>query len=246
MIPAARNPSFTQSGDQPPGQSVYPPRNTPQPFRAVVDSIHRRHHRQQDLSRTDVRGGLVPTDVLLPGLQGQTQGRAPLSIAGLTDQSTGNLALVRLACGEKCRVRSAETHGDTKALGTSDSDISTHGSHRCHQCLGQWINRHGHQCPDSVAALDQISGIPDSSISARKLQQNSKNALIDADVVGIHLLELNSQGLSTGQQNRPGLGQNRRIDEITRSICSPCDSMAECHGLRSRRGLIQEGGIGDG
>ena len=42
-----------------------------QPSWAMINGIHGRDHGQEDLSRANIACGLVPTDVLLAGLQGE-------------------------------------------------------------------------------------------------------------------------------------------------------------------------------
>jgi hypothetical protein len=46
-----------------------------QTFRPVINGIHRSHVRQQRLRGAEVAGGLFAADVLLAGLERQTQSR---------------------------------------------------------------------------------------------------------------------------------------------------------------------------
>ena len=52
------------------GQRVGALRDVFQPLRTMINGVHRRHHGQQDLGGTNVRGRLVAADVLLARLKG--------------------------------------------------------------------------------------------------------------------------------------------------------------------------------
>ena len=67
-----------------------------QPFRAVIDRVHRGHHRQQHLRGADVRGRLLAADMLLAGLQRQPVGRLPARIDRHADDPAGHRALERV------------------------------------------------------------------------------------------------------------------------------------------------------
>ena len=45
-----------------------------------MNGIKRSHHRQQHLGGADIAGGFISPDVLLTGLQGQTQGDIAFAI----------------------------------------------------------------------------------------------------------------------------------------------------------------------
>ena len=73
---------------------------------------------------TDVGRGFLTADVLLAGLKGQTEAAAALSVPGLTDNPSGELADIFLPAGHEAHVRAAETHRDAEALAVTDSDVS--------------------------------------------------------------------------------------------------------------------------
>ena len=60
----------SQASRQRSGATMHVVSNAAQPFRAMVDGVHRSHHRQQHLRGTDVGGRFVTADVLLARLQG--------------------------------------------------------------------------------------------------------------------------------------------------------------------------------
>ena len=65
----------------------------PQPVRAVVHGVHRRHHGQQHLRGADVAGRLLAADVLLARLQREPVGGVPGRILRDADEPAGQLAL---------------------------------------------------------------------------------------------------------------------------------------------------------
>ena len=120
----------------------------------VMHRIKRGHHGEQHLGRADVAGGLVATDVLLTGLQRQTQGRAAFCILGLPHQTAGDLALVGLNRGEEGGMGATETHRHPKALGAAHGNVSPQGSHGRHQGLRQGIDGHGGQGTGGMGRVD--------------------------------------------------------------------------------------------
>ena len=68
------------------------PGNALQALGAVVDGVKSGHHGQQRLGCANVRGGLLPADVLLAGLKGQAVGLGALDIARNTHNAARHLA----------------------------------------------------------------------------------------------------------------------------------------------------------
>ena len=67
----------------------------------MVHGIHPGHHRQQHLSRADVAGGLLATDVLLTRLQRHPQRGLPVGVARQPDDPPRQQALEFIARGEE-------------------------------------------------------------------------------------------------------------------------------------------------
>ena len=63
---------------------VHPAGDVAQALGPVVHGVHRGHHGQQHLRRADVRGGLLPADVLLARLERQPVGGAVLGVDATT------------------------------------------------------------------------------------------------------------------------------------------------------------------
>ncbi len=69
-----------KAGGEDAGQAVHALGNALEPFRAVIDRIETGDVGQQHLSGANVRVGLLPSNVLLAGLQGHAQGNIAASI----------------------------------------------------------------------------------------------------------------------------------------------------------------------
>jgi hypothetical protein len=98
-------------------KEVNPAGDMPEAIRPVVYRVHGCHHGEQHLRGANVRRGLVATDVLLAGLQGEAIGRAAVGIPGNADETSWKEPLVLIPAREKCRVGSTKTHGHTEPLG---------------------------------------------------------------------------------------------------------------------------------
>ena len=69
------------------GQPVDALRDQLEPLAAVVDGVHRGHHRQQHLRRADVGGRLLAADVLLARLQREPQRRVAVGVDREADEA---------------------------------------------------------------------------------------------------------------------------------------------------------------
>src|ERR1700754_2916703 len=87
-----------------------------QAFGAMINSVHAGHNSQQCLRGTDVRGGFVPADMLLAGLQSHTQGIIASAVDSNTDYAAGNRTFVFFLSCKKSSMRAAEAHRYAKTL----------------------------------------------------------------------------------------------------------------------------------
>jgi hypothetical protein len=101
-------------------------RNLREPVRPVVDGVHRSRDREQHLGGTDVRGGLVPTDVLLARLQRQPVRRAARRVDGHADKPAGEVPLQALPHGHVPGVRPAVEQRHPEPLGGPEHDVGAH------------------------------------------------------------------------------------------------------------------------
>ena len=214
-------------------------------IRPMVNGIEGSHHRQKHLRGADVAGGLVSSNVLLTGLESQTQSRLALGILGLTHQAAGDLALVGIPGGEESGVGAAEPHRHTKALSAAHRDVGSEGRHRRDQGLSQRIDRHGHQSPGVMSPLDQSGGVPKATLNPWQLQQNAEHRGIEHKIAWVQPLQLDVQRLGTGLQHGPCLWQDGVIHQEATRLRTTTDGMAQSHRLGGCRGLVQQRGIGD-
>ena len=87
-----------------------------------VDCHEKRH---QTLIATDVRGGLLTTDMLFTRLKRQHKGTLAAIVFSHAHDTTRHLADEFLRAAHIAYVRSSELHGDTQTLAIAHSDVST-------------------------------------------------------------------------------------------------------------------------
>ena len=104
-------------------QAMHAPRDHRQPRGAMVDRVHRRHHREQDLRRADVRRRLLAADVLLARLQCEAVRRPAVGVDGDPDQAAGHRTLEVVARCEIGRMRPAAAHRHAETLRRSDDHV---------------------------------------------------------------------------------------------------------------------------
>ena len=98
--------------------------------RSVIDGVHRRNDREQNLRSTNVTRRFVAADVLLARLQRESIRGAALGIVRNTDQSSWHMAFELIARCKIGSVRSAETERHAEALCVSNRDVGTEFARR--------------------------------------------------------------------------------------------------------------------
>ena len=171
-----------QAGGQRGGQAVHALGDTLQTLRAVVDGVHRRHHAQQHLRGTDVRGGLFTADMLLARLQREAVRRVALRIDRHADEAAGHRTLERIAHGHVAGVRAAETERHAKALRVADHHIGTPFARRGQQRERQQVSCGNHQTTGRVHGVGQrlvsCQIAQQCTVGARVLQQHAKGVVL--------------------------------------------------------------------
>ena len=171
-----------QAGGQRGGQAVHALGDALQALRAVVDGVHRRHHAQQYLRGTDVRGGLLAADVLLARLQREAVSGVALRIDRHAHQAAGHRALERITHGHVASVRAAETERHTKALRVADHHVGTPFARRSQQRQREQVSRGDDQTARSVHGVGQcLVGrqiAQQRTVGARVLQQHAKGVVL--------------------------------------------------------------------
>ena len=199
--------------------TVHLGRDLTQTSRAVPDGVEARHHGQQSLGGTDVRGRLVATNMLLAGLQRQTVCRGTLGVLGHTHEAARHLSLQGIDAGHKAGVRTAEEQRHTETLSRAHRDVRAQGARGGHQDLGQQVGSDRNQRAGLLRSGDQTAQITDPAGGTR---------------VGDH---------HTNQRGVPGSGGEiggsgvLKIDDLDRDACSLRA------GLGDGDGLLVEGGV---
>ena len=119
---------------EPGGEVMHASRDGLQAFRAVPDRVGGGHVCEQCLRGTDVRGRLLPPNMLFSGLQREPEGRATLLVHGPADNSPRSQANVLPSRRNKRRVRSAVTHRHTKSLQGANHNVGPPACRRCEKC----------------------------------------------------------------------------------------------------------------
>ncbi|MNN16136.1 hypothetical protein D3C81_1292650 [compost metagenome] len=115
------------------GQSMRALGDALQTFRAVIDRVETGNVGQQDLCGTDVRIGLLTTNMLFAGLQRHAQCDVTPSVLRHADDPPGNRPFVFLAASKECCVRPAVSHRHAESLGGTEHYIGTQLARRRQQ-----------------------------------------------------------------------------------------------------------------
>ena len=204
----------------------------------MIHRKHSRHHRKQNLRGANVAGGLIPTDVLFPGLQRETVGRIAIGIFGDADQATGHLALEAAAHGQVASVRSAKAERNSEALGCSHRNVCAHLPGRHQKGHGEKVRRDDSQRLVAMKGFDSGARVGNFSRGARVLDKATKTLGDFAGEVGFD--NLNTERFRASAHNGFGLLQGVRIKQENVAGLRG-RSFGDEHGFRHRGGLIQHG-----
>ena len=96
----------------------------------MVNSVHRRDDSEEDLRRANIARCFIAPDVLFARLHCETISGATFSVVRDAHQTSRHVTLIFVACGEVCRVRTAESEWHTEALRVPDRDVGAEFSRR--------------------------------------------------------------------------------------------------------------------
>ena len=205
------------------GQAMHAPRDRRQARGAVVDRVHRRHHREQDLRRADVRRRLLAADVLLARLQREAVRRPAVGVDGDPDEAAGHRALEVVARREIGRMRSAAAHRHAETLRRSDDDVGAP--------FARWRQQR---------EREEIGG--DDDVSAGRMHGRRERAIVAHVAIRAWILEQDRERPGIG---RVGRGSGHDLDpERRRAGAHDVDASARrrrrprrsgCFSLRPRR-----------
>jgi hypothetical protein len=235
-----------QAGGEDGGERVDASRDADEPLGPVVDRVHRGHHRQQDLGRADVAGGLVAADVLLAGLEGEPVGRPPLSVLRHPDEAAGDVPTELVAGGHEGGVRTAEAQGHPEALARADRDVGAPLSGRSQEGEGEQIGGHGDDGPRRMRLVHERRVVFDAPVGGRILEEQAEEPL--AGEVGLGRLahpHCDAPRLRAGPDHRDGL-RVAIVGHEEGAAPVLVQGMGHVHGLGRGRGLVEQGGVGQG
>ena len=98
--------------------------------RPMINRVHRRHDSEEDLRRANIARCFIATDVLLARLHCETISGATVGVVGDAYETSRHVAPIFVACGEKCRVRTAKSQWHTEALRAPDRHVGAEFSRR--------------------------------------------------------------------------------------------------------------------
>ena len=131
---------------------VHPAGDLRQSFGSVVHGVGGGHVGEQHLGGADVGGGLLTTDVLLAGLQGEAQGGPAFGVHRHPYQATGQGATNPIVHGHEAGVGAAVAHRDPESLGGPDHHVGPPFAGRGQQREGQEVGGDAHDLVASCAS----------------------------------------------------------------------------------------------
>ena len=216
-------------------------------FRAVPDSVHSGHDRQQDLGRADVAGGLVPADVLFAGLQAQAHGRGSGAVDAHSDEAAGKPAFEFVPDGHVGGVRSSSAHRHAETLGAAHRDVGSHFSGRHQQGEGQQIGNHHHQRTTAVELLAVRTPVRDAAISCRVLHHHREDPIFRSEIMrgAAGGDDFDAEGFAACADDGKSLRKNAFIDQNPPRIGHRSRPVAERDRFRGGRAFIKERRVGN-
>ena len=161
--------------------------------RPVIDGVHARHHGGQHLRRADVGGGLLATDVLLAGLQGETIGGPSFRIDAHAHEAARHRPLEGVAAGEKGSVRAAAAHRHAEPLRGAGHDVGPPLARRHEQREGQKIGHHAEDGLFRVDPLGEAAPIDHLAIGRGILDQHAEAVVAFEQIAHAADLDLDAQ-----------------------------------------------------
>ena len=224
------------------GAAVGTGRDGSQALGAVVHRVHGGQHGRQHLRGADVAGGLLPADVLLPGLQREPVGGLAVSVDRDADQAPRELAAQLVPYRDVAGVRAAEAHRQPEPLGAADRDVGPHLPRRTQQRESEQVGGHRGLGAALVRGLDHRAQVTDGAGRPRVLKQHAEQLTVRlaGDQLGgdVGDDQLDAERFGPGAQHGEGLRQAVGVGE---EDVPPADGAAgQRHGFRGGRRLVQQ------
>ena len=123
---------------------------------------------------------LSAADMLLPGLEGETQGLFAVCVLGDADEAAGHLPFECVAGCHESGMGAAVAHGHTKTLGTADGDVGAPIAGGCKESQGEQVGGDDYEGAGGVGGVNKAAKVADRSLGIRVLQQ-------DAERIGVRV-----------------------------------------------------------
>ena len=232
-----------QRGGQDRRLAMHAPGDAHQALGAVVDGVHRSHHRQQHLRGADVGGRLLAADVLLAGLQGEAVGRLAGRVHRHADQPARHRALECIAAGHEAGMRAAEAERHAEALGVADHDVGAPFARCLDQGEGEQVAGDRDQAAARVHGLGQGGVIVDAAEGVGVLQQHAE-AVHAGGVGGRAHLQLDAQAVGARAHHFQRLRMHV-VGDVEQVGLRLGRALGQGHGFGRGGGLVQQRGVGD-
>ena len=143
----------------------------------VVESVHGGHVGEKGLGSADVAGGLLPANVLLPGLESQAEGLVTLGVAGDTDKTAGHLPLQGILDTKEGGVRATVAKGNSKPLAVAKGNVRTKLAGGLELGEGKKVGGDAQEGAVLVGLLRDGGQVVDLTVGIRILNEHSEDIL---------------------------------------------------------------------
>ena len=225
------------------GEAMHAAGDADEAVGAVVDGVHRRHHRQQHLRGADIGGGLLAADVLLAGLQREAIGGLAFGVDRDADQAAGHRALVGVAAGHERGMRAAEAERHAEALRVADDDVRAPFAGRGDQGQREQVGGDGDEAAAGVHGVGQRLVVMDRAERVRVLQQHA--VAVDAGgVLVVADVQFDVEAVGAGAQHLERLRMHAAGDEEHVRLRLG-RTLGQRHRLGGGSAFVEQRGIGD-
>mmetsp|Transcript_50792 Transcript_50792/g.163025 ORF Transcript_50792/g.163025 Transcript_50792/m.163025 type:complete len:1046 (-) Transcript_50792:41-3178(-) len=229
------------------GKAMYLASDGLQAIRFVVDRIHRRHVGQENLGGAHVGRGLVQADVLLTSLQCQPVGRVAQAVQGLPNDAAWHPAHLLLARRHVRRGGAAEPHGHAEALHGSDHNVCAELAWGLRGDQGKRVCRDDEVRPIAMQSICEARVVEEQAVRVWVLHEGTAELVHGLEVRGLVVTndQLHAEVLRTQLHEIDALRMHAVAhEELVLRLRVDC-TRDHGHGLRSRRALVQQRGVGD-
>ena len=226
---------------QKPRQAMNPAGNGHQSLGPMVSRVGHGHVGQECLSRANVRGRLLASDMLLTGPERQAQGGASAGILRDTHQAPRHGSFERISSRKISRMRTTKTQRDSKALSATNGNIGAPFARSFQQRQCEQVCSEYHQSPCLVGCPDQLRIISHLARAPWVLNQDTEYLGPERGLAPITHHDLQAQRLGPCPHQIDILRMAVRSDPERVAIgIRLFDTTAQGHRLRACCGLVQK------